>query len=211
MGAGSRLPKKFYALDTLSVARNLLGTLLVRNMHGQRLSGIVVETEAYLSTGDPASHSHRGPSRKNAAMFLPEGTLYVYSIHAKYCLNIVTRAENIGEAVLVRALEPWEGMEQMRLLRGRSQPRDLSSGPARLCQALAIDASHDKLNLLDSGEVWMEAPPEAVRRRQWETTSTSRIGISSAHELEYRFFIDGHHCVSGLARQHARKRDWMFR
>jgi DNA-3-methyladenine glycosylase len=113
--------------------------------------------------------------------------------------------------VLVRALEPWEGIEHMRIHRGRVEPRDLCSGPARLCQALAIDSSHDKLDLLASNEVWLEKPPSEVLQRKWKITTTSRIGISSARELEYRFFIDGHHCVSGLARQHSHKRDWMFR
>jgi DNA-3-methyladenine glycosylase len=207
---GRRLPKKFFAGDTLRVARSLLGTLLVRQIDGERVSGIVVETEAYLSADDPASHSHRGPSRKNAAMFMPPGTLYVYSIHAKYCLNIVTDANNVGAAVLNRALEPWEGIEQKRVHRGREEPRDLCSGPARLCQALAVDASKDKLNLLDSDEVWLEKPPQAVRRRQWNVTTTSRIGVSSGRDLEYRYFIDGHHCVSGLARHHSQKREWTF-
>ena len=206
----SRLPGKFYEEDTLSVARNLLGTLFVRKLHGHRLSGIIVETEAYLSTEDPASHSHRGPNRKNAAMFMPSGTLYVYSIHAKYCLNIVTEAENVGAAVLVRALEPWEGIDQMRLHRSKEDPRDLCGGPARLCQALAIDNANDKLNLATSDEIWLEQSPAVVRQRKWKVTTTSRIGISSARDLPYRYFIDGHHCVSGLARLHSQKRDWSF-
>lgn len=206
----ARLDRNFYDADTLSVARNMLGTLLVRNLHGHRLSGIVVETEAYMAADDPASHSHRGPNRKNAAMFMPAGTLYVYSIHAKYCLNIVTERASVGAAVLVRALEPWEGIDQMRLHRGKQQPRDLCSGPARLCQALAIDGAEDKLDLTISDQVWLERPPTAVEGHKWKITATSRIGISSARELQYRYFIDGHHCVSGLARLHSQKRAWSF-
>ena len=205
-----RLPKSFHTNDTLSVAQQLLGTLLVRSLDGERLSGIIVETEAYLSVGDPASHSHRGPSRKNAAMFMPAGTLYVYSIHAKYCLNIVTEAAEVGAAVLIRALQPWEGVARMRENRGRESPRDLCSGPARLCQALAIDGSKDKLDLTNSDQVWLEQSPATVAQHDWHMTSTSRIGISSANELQYRYFIDGHHCVSGLARHHSRKREWSF-
>lgn len=205
-----RLPEKFYATDTLALAQQMLGTLLVRSIDGQRLSGVVVETEAYLSAEDPASHSQRGPGRKNAAMFMPAGTLYVYSIHARYCLNIVTEAENVGAAVLIRALEPWEGVERMRQHRARESPRDLCSGPARLCEALAIDSSKDKLNLITSSEVWLEPRPSEVARRSWDVISTPRIGISSANELLYRYFIDGHLCVSGLARHHSRKREWSF-
>jgi DNA-3-methyladenine glycosylase len=206
-----RLTKRFYVGDTVDVARRLLGALLVRQLDGVRLSGIIVETEAYLPTDDPASHSHRGPGRRNAAMFMPAGTLYVYTIHAKYCLNIVTESQDVGAAVLVRALEPWQGLERMRALRGKVEPRDLCSGPARLCQAMAIDTAQDKLDLVRSEEIWLEEAPPVVRQRPWTVTATSRIGISSAQDLPYRYFIDGHHCVSGLARQHSQKRDWTFR
>jgi DNA-3-methyladenine glycosylase len=205
-----RLPKLFYEADTLALARDLLGTLLVRHVNGERLSGIIVETEAYLATGDPASHSHRGPNRKNAAMFMPAGTLYVYSIHAKYCMNIVTEDPKSGAAVLVRALEPYEGIEAMQKRRGREGLRDLCSGPARLCQAMAIDAALDKLDLTTSDEIWLEEPPSVVRKRQWEVAVSPRIGISSAQDALYRYFIDGHYCVSGLARLHSQKRAWLF-
>ena len=184
--------------------------LLVRNFDGERLSGIIVETEAYLATGDPASLSHRGPNRKNAAMFMPAGTLYVYSIHAKYCMNIVTEDAQTGAAVLVRALEPHEGIATMQRRRGRERLRDLCSGPARLCQALAIDASLDKVDLTTSPVVWLEQAPAAVTERKWDIAVSPRIGITSAQDVLYRYFIDGHYCVSGLARLHSRKREWLF-
>lgn len=206
----SRLAKQFYAANTLTLARDLLGTLLVRQLDGERLSGIIVETEAYLAADDPASHSHRGPNRKNAAMFMPAGTLYVYSIHAKYCMNIVTEDADIGAAVLVRALEPYEGIETMQQRRGRESLRDLTSGPARLCHALAIDAALDKVDLTTSRDLWLEQPPSAVKERQWDVAVSPRIGISSAQDALYRYFMDGHYCVSGLARLHSRKREWLF-
>lgn len=206
----TRLTHDFYAADTLTLARDLLGKLLVRELDGERLSGIIVETEAYLAAGDPASHSHRGPNRKNAAMFMPAGTLYVYTIHAKYCMNIVTEDADIGAAVLVRALEPYEGIETMRQRRGRESLRDLCGGPARLCHALAIDLALDKVDLTRSPAIWLEAPPAAVKQHDWDVAVSPRIGISSAQEALYRYFIDGHYCVSGLARLHSRKREWLF-
>lgn len=205
-----RIDSSEFHQPTLTVAQRLLGKLLVRNLNGQRLSGIVVETEAYLSENDPASHSFVGLKKRNAAMFKPAGTLYVYSIHAKYCLNVVTEEEGIGAAVLIRALQPWEGLETMQAHRNSDKLRDLCTGPARLCQALAIATVDDGIDLKSSDEVWLEPPPKCVLESSWQTTMSSRIGISSAQELPYRFFIDGHGCVSGLARLHNVKRGWRF-
>ena len=205
-----RLTALDYAHDTLSVAQNLLGCLLVRRQSGQRLSGIIVETEAYLADGDTASHSHVGLKKRNAAMFQPAGTLYVYSIHAKYCMNVVTEPAETGAAVLLRALQPWEGIEQMQVNRQAQALRDLCTGPARLCQAMNITTAQDKIDLISSNEIWIEPPLPSVIDRSWRITRSSRIGLSSAQELPYRFFIDGHICVSGLARLHQAKREWSF-
>jgi len=194
----------------VAVSDTEIAVALVRKLDGQRLSGIIVETEAYLAADDPASHSYRGPNRKNAAMFLPAGTLYVYSIHAKYCMNIVTEDPDTGAAVLVRALEPCEGIATMQQRRGREGLRDLCSGPARLCHALAIDAALDKVDLTTSNAIWLEKPPAAVKQRQWSIAVSPRIGITSAQDALYRYFIDGHYCVSGLARLHSQKREWLF-
>lgn len=208
--ASNRLKKDFFGAGTLSLAQSLLGKLLVRELDGQRISGIIVETEAYLATDDTASHSFRGQSKRNAAMFMQAGTLYIYTIHAKHCLNIVTGPAGVGTAVLVRALQPWEGLSLMRERRARESLRDLCAGPARLCQALAIDLALDKLNLIESNKVWLEEGPAPVLSQPWRITSSSRIGISSAQSLLYRYFIDGHHCVSGLARLHQQRRSWLF-
>ena len=112
MRTGQRLSIDFYSQTTVEVARNLLGKVLVRKLdNGEILAGIVVETEAYLPADDPASHSFRGLGRKNASMFEAAGTLYVYPIHAKYCLNVVTEPKGLGAAVLIRALQPIEGLQ----------------------------------------------------------------------------------------------------
>lgn len=205
-----RLDASFFSGATVDVAQRLLGKLLVRQLDGRRLSGIIVEVEAYLSENDPASHSHRGPTRRNAAMFQPAGTLYVYTIHARFCLNIVTEQAGAGAAVLVRALEPWEGIDIMQAHRGTGIWRLLCSGPARLCQALAIDTQLDGTDLTRSQDVWLESAPPPVEEIAWQMTASPRIGISSAREVHYRYFIDGHRDVSGLARLHQQPRQWTF-
>lgn len=205
-----RLSANAYSHPTLSFAQQLLGCLFVRQLHGQRLSGIIVETEAYLSQNDPASHSFAGLKKRNAAMYQAAGTLYVYSIHAKYCLNVVTEVAGIGAAVLIRALQPWEGMAMMQLHRGSDKLRDLCTGPARLCQALAITTAENQTDLTTSDSIWIEPPPRCVQETNWNMTASPRIGISTAQDLPYRFFVDGHVCVSGLARLHEQKRNWRF-
>ena len=199
-----RLSPQFYSADPISVARQLLGKLLVRRLGDRRISGVIVEVEAYLAQGDSASHSYRGKTARNAAMFMPAGTLYVYSIHTRHCLNVVVEPEGTGAAVLIRALEPWEGIDWMRHHRGHQEP--LSSGPGRLSQALAIDLTANKADLNRSEEVWIESSPPLVVQRTWVTTASPRIGISTAQGLLYRYFVDGHACVSGLVRLHQQPR-----
>lgn len=219
----ARLGNEFFTQTTRQVARQLLGKRLVRIADdGTRLSGIIVEVEAYLSRGDLASHSHRGMSQKNATMFLEPGRLYVYSIHAKHCLNVVTEPTGQGAAVLIRALEPSEGLQPMLAHRGLFEDGSIraaidlktaiaiTSGPARLCQALGIDRSHDGLNLIADQRMWLEDSP-AVSFPARAITRGPRIGISQSPELPLRWFLDGHHFVSGLARAHSRGRHWAFK
>lgn len=215
MRTRQRLTCDFYSQATTTVARDLLGKVIVRQLDsGESLAGIVVETEAYLSAEDPASHSFRGLGRKNASMFQPSGTLYVYSIHAKYCLNVVTETKDQGAAVLVRAVQPIEGIESManhRGLTGIIEPLTrLTTGPARMCQALAVDRSLDGENLITSERIWFESEPAVVTAQPWTARTSPRIGISQAVDMPLRWFIDGHRFVSGCARDHSRRRDWRF-
>src|SRR6185312_8955522 len=133
------LGREFYERDPALVARDLVGKRLLRETSAGICGGRIVEVEAYLSRRDPACHASRGPTRRNAAMFGPPGHAYVYMIHSRWCLNAVTEPEGMPSAVLIRAIEPLEGLELMHQRRRTEIVRDLARGPARLCEALAID------------------------------------------------------------------------
>ncbi len=148
----NRLPRDFFARDTLTVARELLGQRLVRLWEGKRLSGRIVEVEAYGGEDDQASHARPGRTPRNAPMYGPPGHAYVYFIYGMHhCFNVVTEREGYPAAVLVRALEPVEGIEEMRAFRSGRPDLQLTSGPARLCQALAIDRRLNGTDLCASG------------------------------------------------------------
>lgn len=195
-----RLPLTFYDRPAETVARELLGKALLRKINGQWIGGWIVETEAYLSDGDPSSHSHRGMTASNAAMFDHPGTLYVYPIHAKYCMNAVTENHGKGSAVLIRAIEPVWGIDPMMQHRQTSDCRRLTRGPAMLCQALCVDRRLDGANLISATEITIadgDAPATI--------TCGPRIGISTAKELPLRFFVDGNWFVSGKVRDHQQR------
>jgi DNA-3-methyladenine glycosylase len=168
------------------VAPELIGaTLLVDGVGGR-----IVEVEAY-DREDPASHGHRGRTRRNATMFGPSGHAYVYrSYGIHWCLNLVCEGEDVPSAVLVRAIEPTQGLDEMRQRRGLEDPRLLASGPGRLCQALAITGDHDGLPL--------DAPPFELRDRNGpvEVVAGARVGITRATELPWRYAEAGSRFLS---------------
>jgi len=185
----------FYRRDPVAVARALLGKRLVTVVDGRLTSGRIVETEAYLANGDSASHGAVAPTRRNAVMFGRAGIAYVYAIHSRWCFNVVTERPGLPSAVLIRALEPLEGIDVMIERRGTQRLLDLARGPARLCEALGIDRMLNGADLTLGATVWIEsAGPRiaATRIRQ-----TPRIGVTSAHDLELRFVIAGHPLASG--------------
>ncbi len=194
------IDRSFFQRDVVEVARQLLGMLLVREDERGRQSGIIVEVEAYLGAQDPAAHSYRGPTPRNASMFGPVGHAYVYTIHTHFCMNVVAGVPGEATAVLLRALEPVEGIEHMRARRHVRALRDLTSGPGKLCAALAIDRSFDGWDLTLGQQLWLEPGP---RLPPWKTAVTPRIGIRLAADLPLRFFIDGNPFVSGPRRQHS--------
>ena len=168
------------------VARALIGaTLLVDGV-----GGVIVETEAY-DQSDPASHTHMGPTARNAAMFGPSGHAYVYrSYGIHWCLNFTCRPAGHGAGVLIRAIEPRAGLEQMQLRRGTSDPRLLCSGPGRLGQALGITMAHYGLPL-DRPPFFVAAPDAAT-----ESMVGPRIGISKAIDEPWRFGLLGSRFLS---------------
>jgi DNA-3-methyladenine glycosylase len=189
-----RLPRRFFDRPAVEVAPDLLGRVLVRRLpDGTRLAGRIVEAEAY-EPGDPASHGFRGPTPRNASMFGPPGRLYVYFTYGHHwMMNVVTRSEGEGSAVLLRALEPLEGLASMAAARGRTAARDLCSGPGKLAQALQVDRAQDGEDLVGGSVVWLEAgtPVRADR-----VEAGGRVGVSVGVEPLWRFVVAGNPFVS---------------
>jgi DNA-3-methyladenine glycosylase len=154
-----RLPRSFYTQPTRQLARALLGCRLVRRWQGQRLSGLIVETEAYLGETDLACHAHVGRTTRNAVMYGRPGLAYVYFTYGMHwMLNVVSEAEDFPAAVLIRALEPLEGLDQMQQHRPVPRPIELCRGPAKLTQALRIDQALNGVDLCNrQGDLWIEA------------------------------------------------------
>jgi DNA-3-methyladenine glycosylase len=183
------LSTAFFDRSVHEVAPDLIGTTLLVDGVG----GPVVEVEAYHPT-DAASHSHRGRTPRNAVMFGPPGRAYVYrSYGIHWCLNLVCEEEGSAAAVLIRALQPTAGIERMRERRGLDGLRLLCSGPGRLCQALGVTGAHDGLPL--------DAPPFELRARPApvEVLAGTRIGITRAVELPWRYVLAGSPFVSRAA------------
>lgn len=199
VGVPTPIPRPFYGRPTLAVARDLLGTVLVRRLPGgSDLRGRIVETEAYIGQEDSASHAHRGRTARTAVMFGLPGIAYIYFTYGMHhMLNVVTEGEGYPAAVLIRALEPLEGIDVMQALRGDRRLRDLTNGPARLCQALAIDRSLNGHDLTSGPPLWIE-PGQAVPDA--DVARTPRIGIGYANapdrEAPWRFLIQGSEWVS---------------
>jgi len=173
-------------------APRLLGCLLVRELNGQRLIGRIVETEAYHQT-DAASHSYHGRMPRTDVMFGPAGHLYVYFTYGMhYCMNIVCGLEGEGTAVLIRALEPVEGTGLMAEKRNGKSGVELTNGPAKVCQALAIDKTWNGHDLHDTPVQLVVQP--ALRSEQ--IVQTTRIGITKAADVPWRFYERGNPYVS---------------
>lgn len=196
----ARLPREFYARDTLTVARELLGKRLVRLDEDTRLGGRITEVEAYIGEGDRASHASPGPTARNAPMYGPPGYTYVYLIYgAHHCLNAVTEREGFPAAILIRALEPLEGLAVIQERRGPQHlPSNLTCGPGRLCAALNIDRSLNACDLCTPDTLlWIE---DAAPLPETQVARSPRIGVRGdqiALDALWRFYIQDSVWVSG--------------
>ncbi len=180
-------------IDTASLARYLIGKVLVRESPEGVASGRIVETEAYV-IGDAAGHAYRGMTPRNRSLFLEPGRAYVYLAYGvSYMLNVSSEAPGIGAGVLIRALEPLEGVPVMRLNRGVERLRDLARGPGRLAAALRIDRSLDGLDLCRQGPLWLGVGDH----EPGELGQSVRIGISRDADRLLRFYLRGSAFVSG--------------
>lgn len=181
------LNRSFYERTALDVAPDLLGKVLCHARGRTLTSGRIVEVEAYLGSDDPASHAWRGPTERNRAMFGPPGHVYVYFTYGNhFCMNVVTDRVGVASAVLIRALEPLEGIPVMRRRRGRHALAQLTSGPGKLAQALGIDRTAYGLDLTKGT---LRIKDDGFGPVSWVTTP--RIGISVAADLPYRFLVAG--------------------
>lgn len=185
------LTPDYYARPTLEVARDLLGCVLVSESPEGRVAGRIVETEGYVASIDPACHAYRSRTARNEPMWGAPGRAYVYYTYGMhYMLNAVTEPEGIAAAVLIRALEPLEGLDLMAERRGTDKPKLLCSGPARLTQALGIDGRLNATPL--QGPCLLILPGVPVG----EIVSTTRIGITRGVELPWRYYPAGNPWIS---------------
>lgn len=208
---GQLLPRTFYETHPTLVAPRLLGKLLIHRAEACLLAGRIVETEAYLGPHndppDPAAHSHRGPTPRNMVLFGHAGHAYVYSIYGQYfCMNVTCETRGQAGCILIRALEPIAGIEQMARNRGLEWSglltgqiaRQLTSGPSRLCQAMAIErTSHNGLDLASPRSTF-QIRDDGFKVQ--EAMVTPRIGINPSNpalDWPLRYVIPGHPCVSG--------------
>jgi DNA-3-methyladenine glycosylase len=202
----ARLPRSFYDRPTLDVARDLIGKVLVHHRRGVRTSGIIVEAEAYIGESDPACHAAPGPTRRNAPLYGPPGRAYVYLNYGIHCLvNVVTEAEGSPAAVLIRALEPVDGIAVMRRRRAQTMKgrmaavdrelatHDLCRGPGNLTMAMGISLAENQLDLLGD-RLFVEDGGRLDGRLAWGP----RIGIRVGTGHPWRVYAVGHPAVSGV-------------
>ena len=192
-----RLSRANLPSDTAELAEYLIGKTIVRKTEGHRISGRIVETEAY-PPGDRSGHAYRGQTPRNGSLFLGRGFAYVYFIYGtSYMLNVTAEKPGVGAGVLLRAIEPLEGIDLMKRLRKTDKLRDLARGPGRLATALKIDRRLDGVDLCAAGPLWLGTPV----RKTGRIGVTTRIGITRDAHRPLRFYEEGSPFVSRLPNQ----------
>ena len=191
-----RLTKRFYERDALTVAKGLIGCVIVHDDFQGLTSARIVETEAYRGEIDPGSHGYRGQTPRTRVMFGPPGRLYVYFTYGMHwCANIVCGRAGECEAVLLRAGEPIDGVEVMRMRRaGIANDRLLAAGPARLAQALGLDGAHNDTSLLRGSSAWCYSDAATIEMQKGPISQTTRIGLAAGKgdAIPWRFVVPGH-------------------
>lgn len=203
----NKINRNFFQRNTITVAKELLGKVLVHEIHGLKLAGKIVETEAYLGVEDKAAHSFGGKRTPRVeVMYGKAGISYIYLIYGiYYCFNVITRKEDIPEGVLIRALEPLEGFDEMAVNRFKTtydkltklQVKNLTNGPGKLCNAISIDKSLNKNDMCGNNNFYITD----YNFRDFEIVSAKRIGIDYAEEykdLLWRFYIKDNIYVSSI-------------
>ena len=186
--------------DTVELARYLIGKTIVRNTGQTRMSGRIVETEAY-PPGDRSGHAYHGRTARNRSLFLDRGFAYVYFVYGtSYMLNVTAEEPGIGAGVLLRAMEPLEGIDRMKRLRKTNKLTDLARGPGRLAAALQIDQRLDGADLCANGPLWLGTAVRETAR----VSTTERVGITSEINRRLRFFETANPFVSGPPRWFAK-------
>jgi DNA-3-methyladenine glycosylase len=182
----SILTREFYLHDTVTVAKNILGKRIIRNIGNQTISGFITETEAYKHTDDPASHAFRKITDRNKVMFGKVGVAYVYFTYGMhYCFNVVAKNPKIAAgAVLIRAIEPEKGIEKMLRNRNNVNLKNLTNGPAKLAQALQITKEHYGLDLTKKSELYIS---DGIKPK--EIIASQRVGIREATDKLWNFKI----------------------
>ena len=180
-------------INTVALARYLIGKIVVRELPEGIVSGKIVETEAYIA-GDAAGHGYRGMTPRNRSLYLERGHAYVYVAYGvSNMLNVSSEGPGVGTGVLIRALEPLEGVPIMQANRGGDRPRDLARGPGRLCTALRIDRAFDGIDLCEEGPLWLGSDGHEAG----EIGESIRIGITKDANRPLRFYVRGSPFVSG--------------
>jgi DNA-3-methyladenine glycosylase len=184
----SILEKGFYLRDAKSVALDLLGKLLVRKLDGKILSGIITEVEAYFGAEDPASRAYGGRMKQiNRWMWEEGGTVFIYMVHANWLFNVITGKEKEPSGVLIRSIEPVDGIDEMVANRGKNDLKNLTNGPGKLSKALSIDDSMNGLKVYDGeSPITIEALDKPLA---FDFASSGRIGVSRDLDEELRFYI----------------------
>ena len=192
-GSLERLRQADLPLGTMELAQYLIGKTLVHELPTARLSGVIVETEGY-PPGDTAGHAFRGKTRSNQSLFLGPGYCYVYFTYgSSFMVNVTSEEPGVGAGVLLRALEPLEGIEIMQRFRKAMRTLDIARGPGRLAQAMQIDKQYDGVDLCAGGALWLGT----AARRLGPICSSPRIGLTREVDRKRRFFESGNPYVSG--------------